>query len=401
VKRLPVGRTALAAAALSLSTLGLAVTATPAHADPATATLAAAGSDTTEALMAQYLAQLPGLPTTFRRTQTATAGTNIPAVPGAAGFNVTVGTPGTDPGTNPFDANADGVVKWGNATNNQERLAPNGSSAGITELVNEAAAGQNAVDIARSSRGPRATDPATLVFHDYALDAIWPVTPGWYAPATLTKGQVQDIYLGPDRDPATPDQFTNWNQVGGANYPITAFLPQTGSGSRNEFITRWLGLAADPGTGGFAAVPAANQTIEENSGKAAALVASDLPGTILPYSMGKWVRQGNNFNNASIDNRNGVHPILLNDAGTAVSPVVRAAGSWSLNGAVVTEANADNITAAVPGVRLLYNVTATNSPQFTDAQALVGLGTSICNGPTGAANGLIRGQGFIPHNCRA
>jgi ABC-type phosphate transport system substrate-binding protein len=201
---------------------------------------------------------------------------------------------------------------------------------------------------------------------------------------------------------------TNWSQVGGGNYPITTYLPQTGSGTRAEFLTRWLDITGtDPGTGGFPCVPATRQTIEENTGKAAPLLSgTTLPGAIAPYSAGKWVRQANNFTNASIDNRNGFHPVLLNEAACGAapaSPIVRTAGgSWSLNSAIVTPANAAPPSPGLcPGVRFLYNVVRDDAPQIADTNALVGVGSPICLGAAGPQNGTIRGQGFLPNVCSA
>jgi phosphate transport system substrate-binding protein len=363
------------------------VASTPAQADPATAVIAAGGSDTTEALMGQYLQTLPGLPATFRKPQF-----NIPAVPSGL-FNVpNEAAPGAG-----CDTDGNGNVSWATAAPPGEKAAPNGSSAGITELVNEATNGQNCMDIARSSRGPRSTDNVNLHFYNYALDMVVPMTPGWYAPPSITKAQIKSIYL-PDVNGNCP--VTNWSQVGGADFPITTYLPQAGSGTRNEFVARWLDLTTDPGINGFPCVPAARQAIEENSGEASGLTGGNtLPGAILPYSAGKWVRQGNNPNNSFIDNRNGTHPILINEAGCGaapVSPILRTGGLWGLNPAIVTAANANS--NACPGARFLWNVVSETSPQFADANAIVGPTTGLCSG-AGPASGVIRGQGFLPNVC--
>lgn len=382
------GRGVALVTALS-SAFGVVAVAPPAQADPATAIIAAGGSDTTEQLMSQYLTTLPGLPVGFRRPQF-----NIPAQPLTPYLVPNEDSPGAG-----CDTNADGNVSWATAAPPGEQAAPNGSSSGISKLVQQATAGQNCMDIARSSRGPRATDNAALHFYNFALDAIAPMTPGPYAPVSITKQQIKDIFLG---SPVGTCSVTNWSQVGGGDYPVTPYLPQAGSGTRAEFLGRYLDLASDPGVNGFPCVPAARQSAEENTGKAPSLVNTGTlyPGAIIGYSGGKWVRQGNNFNNGFIDNRNGMRPILINDPGCGaapVSPIVRTAGgSWSLNPATVTAANAN--TNACPGTRFLWNVTNELSPQFTDAVALVGVGTPLCSG-AGTAAGVIRGQGFLPNVC--
>jgi phosphate transport system substrate-binding protein len=382
VKASRIARATAVAAALT-TTIGLAIAAVPAHAAPGPPHLAVGGSDTTEQLMTAYA--------------TSQGEFNIPALPGAGGFNVPA-----EGGQ--CDTNADGNVNWDRLSPPGERVAPNGSSAGITELNNVVNAGLNCLDVARSSRGPRATDDARLTFYNYALDAIWVMTPGWYAPTSLSKQEVKDIFLG---SPVGTCSVTNWSQVGGANYPITTYIPQAGSGTRAEFLNRWLDMPTDPGVNGFPCVPATRQNNEENTGKAAGLLSgTTLPGAITAYSAGKWVRQGNNPNNATIDNRNGMHPVLLDEpacGATPASPIVRTAGgSWSLNTAIVTPANAAPPAAGLcPGVRFLWNVVRDDAPQIADTNAFVGVGSPLCLGAAGPQNGTIRGQGFLPNVCSA
>ena len=118
---------------------------------------------------------------------------------------------------------------------------PNGSSAGIAALDTNAQPSGNAtnycIDFARSSRGREATDPpyapGGLAFVALAGDAVtWAARSatagGTDAPASLTPAQLLAIYECTD---------TNWDQVGGKNAPIEAFLPQTSSGTRADFLT--------------------------------------------------------------------------------------------------------------------------------------------------------------------
>jgi hypothetical protein len=108
VKASRLARATAVAAALT-TTLGLAITAVPAHAAAGPPHLAAAGSDTTDQLMTAYAASQGEF--------------NIPAQPGAGGYNVPA-----EGGQ--CDANGDGNVNWDRTSPPGERVAPNGSSAG-------------------------------------------------------------------------------------------------------------------------------------------------------------------------------------------------------------------------------------------------------------------------------
>ena len=95
---------------------------------------------------------------------------------------------------------------------------------------------------ARSSRARASTDPAFapggVAFVDLAGDAVtWSAQATTNAPATLTTAQLAAIYNCTD---------TNWGQVGGANAPIHAFIPQSGSGTRAFFLSA-IGVAT-PGS---------------------------------------------------------------------------------------------------------------------------------------------------------
>jgi|SRR5215472_7112818 len=155
---------------------------------------------------------------------------------------------------------------------------PDGSSAGITALdANAKTADGKAfcIDFARSSRPRASTDPALgpggIVFVALAKDAVtWASNATTNAPTNLTTAQLNAIYTCTD---------TNWSQVGGANAPINAQLPQTSSGTR-AFFLKAIGVAT-PG-------PCVNSTAEENEGVNPVLQG---PNVIFPYSVGKFIAE--------------------------------------------------------------------------------------------------------------
>jgi ABC-type phosphate transport system substrate-binding protein len=172
---------------------------------------------------------------------------------------------------------------------------PDGSSAGITALttMNGTASGHPCLDFARSSRARAGTDPTNITFVTLAGDAVtYSTQPGSNAPANLTTAQLTAIYNCTD---------TNWNQVGGPNAPINAFIPQSGSGTRSFFLSA-LGLA-NPGAcvsssaTQVGAAGANDNTLEENEGTAASLNGTCTNGacpkadTIFPFSVGKYLAE--------------------------------------------------------------------------------------------------------------
>ena len=162
---------------------------------------------------------------------------------------------------------------------------PNGSSQGLTALDTSQVIDKTVfcVDFARSSSGRAASSPAPKVggvgYVAYAEDAVtWAVrdtgatktVPASYAPKSLTKAQLKAIFSCKD---------TNWKQVGGANAPIKAYLPQSGSGTLS-FWLKTLGLTA-PGS-------CAPELLEENQGQSSQF---NSPNAIFIYSVADWVAQ--------------------------------------------------------------------------------------------------------------
>jgi ABC-type phosphate transport system substrate-binding protein len=156
---------------------------------------------------------------------------------------------------------------------------PNGSSAGISALTSsQVVSGTKCISFARSSRARASTDPpfaaGGIAFVDLAGDAVtWSAQATTNAPATLTTAQLAAIYNCTD---------TNWNQVGGKNAPIHAFIPQSGSGTRAFFLSA-IGVAT-PGS----CVSDVNGTLEENEGVNPVLKD---PDAIFPFSIGKYIAE--------------------------------------------------------------------------------------------------------------
>jgi ABC-type phosphate transport system substrate-binding protein len=165
---------------------------------------------------------------------------------------------------------------------------PDGSAAGVAALAGSQtiSAGTGwCVDYARSSRGPSAgsvCESGGFCFIKLAGEAVtWAsrsaAAGGTDAPANLTVAQLVSIY---------ECTVTNWSQVGGANAPIHAFLPQTASDTRAFFLTA-LGGGTNPITPGPCVSDSGN-TLADNQG-----VAPELndPDAIVPYSVADFIAQ--------------------------------------------------------------------------------------------------------------
>ena len=162
-----------------------------------------------------------------------------------------------------------------------------GSSNGINQLCTQGTVGTASIDYARSSRALKASDCHDLHFVDYAQDGIsWesfniagggatgmnnasaPCVSG----VCLTQAQLKAIYVG--------CTITNWNQVGGANVPISIYTPQSGSGTRSTWDTFMGGSSTT-------CIPApllASHQIPENTN--VGIPVSDEAGAIFPFSWG-------------------------------------------------------------------------------------------------------------------
>jgi len=175
--------------------------------------------------------------------------------------------------------------------------------------------------------------------------------------------------------------FTDRSQLpGGGSGPIQRYIPQAGSGTRTFFISDLLG-GFDPTTVSNASCPAVNQSFEEN--QATQVLAADHEKAILPFSTGQWIFQANNKINPSIDLRNGAKMIgqITTGVGTNANTV-----RWNTtdvqyeNNAgtgATTPVNEANVVLNTPvpdfhGIRYVYNVLDTVSPDYSTARGLVG-----------------------------
>ena len=156
---------------------------------------------------------------------------------------------------------------------------PDGSGAGITAFDANAKTKDGkafCIDYARSARGRSSSDPPKgpggILFVELAKDAISYATQSTTnAPGNLTTAQLAAIYNCTD---------TNWNQVGGKNAPIHAFLPNPSqSGMAKSFLTI-IGVTT-PGS-------CVNQTVQQNQGIDPLLKDAD---AIVPYSIAKYIAQ--------------------------------------------------------------------------------------------------------------
>ena len=163
-----------------------------------------------------------------------------------------------------------------------------GSSNGIGQLCSQGTSTTANIDYARSSRASKSTDCHDLHFVDYAQDAIaWEsftvagagaagmnnTTAPCAGGVCLTQAQLKAIYL-------SPCSITNWNQVGGANVPISIYTPQPGSGTRSTF-ENFLGGSS---TQCIPSGQLATHQIPENSNEG--IPVSDEAGAIFPFSWG-------------------------------------------------------------------------------------------------------------------
>jgi ABC-type phosphate transport system substrate-binding protein len=251
-------------------------------------------------------------------------------------------------------------------TYNGSNPPPNGSSQGITALVNDT---NGCVDFARSSRGAKAGDPASLSFWAFGLDALtWVKFPGTHAPVSLTPAQLTNIYTC---SAATGlPLVSNWNQVGGASGTIVKYAPQTGSGTYSFLNSKLLGGATVDQN-----CNASHKSTFLEEHDATGVSAANKPNAIYVFSVAQWQAQSGG---RLVDLRNGAVLGQIN----GVSP------------------NASSINTSPTrffGTRYVYNVTKSGSPSEQAALAFVGVKPGgpgyLCN--NGQAS-TISAFGFAP-----
>ena len=392
--------------------------------------ITAAGSDTTEKMMNDILSQ--------SYAPVGDSYYNIPAYPSA---DVSV----------PGDANCPTITFAKTTATSPGIVAPNGSGAGRNALrdflannnkylngalsTDDAAVGvKGCIDIARSS-GFSGGSPATGTgeYYAYALDAVSWASGSLAAPSTMTPADLLKVFNC---------TYTDWSQLpGGGAGPIQRYLPPDASGTYGFFKSDLLG-GFDATTVSNASCPAVKRVdkfganLEEN--RADNIPQEDWQKAIFPYSAGQWVYQANNAVNPTIDHRqpagggfmaklgglnNSAAGLAtgsdnqLNNANTAAWN--RSDGVWQLNdaglstvqpgdpgGYPVVESNSTKAsggtyaTVAYRGVRFVYNVLDTRSPDYTKALGIVGFDnspggskSSVCSG---GRRSIISSYGFAP-----
>lgn len=158
-------------------------------------------------------------------------------------------------------------------------LRPNGSSPGIADLAANAGGkthGHPCIDFARSSRGPKTTDPTDIRFVAQALDNVSyaRLAKSSNAPGNLTTKDLNEIYSC---------TVTNWDKFpGGKNAPIRPLLAQAGAGTVTFFLNA-IGVTT-PG-------PCVNEpaTLEENEG--VNKIFKNNKDAIIPFDAADWVAQ--------------------------------------------------------------------------------------------------------------
>jgi len=396
--------------------------------------ITAAGSDTTQNMMNDILSQ-----------SYAPAGDSWYNIPSFPSSDVSV----------PGDANCPTMLFTKAATTAPNLLAPAGSGDGqaalntflgstkkylngVESTASNAVGVTGCVDIARSSGfDPKTYALSTMEHYAFALDAVSWATGSLAAPGSMTQSDLIKIYNC---------TYTDWSQVpGGSAGPIQRYLPQSSSGTGKFFLSDVLGglvgtadLAAKTNCPEAIRIDMNGAPLEEN--RADLIPQADWQKAIFPYSAGQWAYQANNAVNPTIDHRmpagygGGLKAKLggLNVSTSALTTgsdnkannanVVafsRIDGVWQLNdaglsvvqpgdpgGYPVVEANttkASGLTVStVPfkGVRFVYNILDTRSPDYAKALAAVGFDNStggskstLCSG---GRRSIISSYGFAP-----
>lgn len=357
--------------------VGTALADPPSGTTPAATDIVGVGSDTTTPLF---------------------AGTNVPPAPPATSGSLQPDFNATNPANKLWSWNATGTPtsitpKAGCAAITR----PNGSSAGITALKASITAGNTCIDFARSSRARNSGDGTGVSFVSLARDAItWssPAGSGSPVPASLTVAQLTAIYNCTD---------TNWNQVGGANAPIVAVLPQSGSGTRNTFLADIGGGVNNPLVPGACVVNGSNSAgpIEENTGVSSTgfgdtaqfgTVAAPNVDDIFPYSVGDYIAQGSNegtYNGTAIGGHTGAD---FGHGPMALHNVAGVAPTTTSNTAPYSGATVINAAGGVPMQRLLFDVVRTGSP-LEASTGLFGSSGFMCTNLTAKTD--IASYGFL------
>lgn len=172
---------------------------------------------------------------------------------------------------------------------------PNGANAGITALEGNARPKSDSsdycIDYARGSRPRAVTDPTSIVFIPFAVDAVtWAAdlhTGKTNAPTNLTTLQLHAIYscdaslLGTGKTGPV-----KWNQVGGkGTAKVVPVIPPSTAGTRSFFLSM-IGV-----TTLGSCVQGQDNSVEQNEGTNAIFSGSSAQNIIFPYSVAVYLAQ--------------------------------------------------------------------------------------------------------------
>ncbi len=285
------------------------------------------GSDVTQGSPPAH--PLVGVSDKFNASQTATKAYEVPPV-------LTAPFPGPS-------YTVAGDSKCAAKTYNASTPPPNGSSAGITALVNDTS---GCIDYARSSRSSKTGDPSSLKFWAFALDALsWIKFPeNTHVGATLTPTQLKNIYTC---NPATHAPYiSNWNQVGGSSAPIKKYAPQTASGTYSFVNSKLLGGATIDQN-----CDAAHSSVFLQEHDARGIPAAQKANAIYFFSVGQYRAQSTG---TLVDQRNGSTIQAINNVAPSAQTINTTASRFF-------------------GTRYIYNVTKTGSPSESATLDFVGV----------------------------
>lgn len=223
---------------------------------------------------------------------------------------------------------------------------PNGSSAGITRLLQDIDAGGNCVDFARSSRGPN-TAGSDLTFVPFALDAVAPAVrnDSPLAAHEFTQAELEGVYQC---------EITEIEGV-----PVTPLIPQPNSGTR-DFWSDTVGIDSDNPPACVSDVNGDGQLVQEHDGRSLTR-ASDL----MPYSIAQYIAQTNSADTGVVDRR-------------GQSQLQAVGGQDPVVGG--------EMNAAFPVNRDVYNVFQTSRLTETDIdRVFTGADAELCTGGSAAA----------------
>jgi phosphate transport system substrate-binding protein len=243
---------------------------------------------------------------------------------------------------------------------------PGGGTAGKQALVADTT---NCIDYARTTSGKSNSDPSSLEFYAYALDALsWGHFNNSNAPNNLTQTQLIQIYTC---DPSTGAPYiSDWSQVGGTAGTIIKYAPVTTSATYTFFNSKLLnGGTVDSGCDNNHK----STFIEQADGRG--VPNANKANAILTYPWSSWRAQGS-----------GVQADLRNGAVLG-----------SINGTAPTPASVTTGTPRFLGTRYMFNILKNTSAAYNPALRYLGVDATgngyLCSGRASRAIVL---YGFVP-----